>query len=1021
MLENLESKYKGFIIVLFLMLIGHLSLVVTGNTVHTIIYSAFSLIILWIAKPLWLPSGHGKNKIRLYSLFIASITVISSLSPSINLKITNSLKNEFSSNLPQSLIDFTYGNIPTPVLIFTALIIFIVNYFISENKIMGKSADSFDEIIPEPDFKERLHFALEALNEDIKSINKQTDWTGSFFTNLDAEVYIRTRKGNKKKASDLLKAMKAKSGRAFLILGHPGAGKSVALRKLAQDLLMQAKSANKIPIYINLKEWNNTTWSESSPPTEDELYAFVRENVARRDRALSIFVDKYFDRLYEKRKLFFIFDSFDEIPQVMNTHNDSLLIDKLSDVLFKFIKDNNGQPTGILASRHFRKPTKSFDASREIEIRPFNETQVTTTLRKMGNDSKPFINQIFTSRSDLYFTAKNPFMASMLAKYIDSHKSLPRSQLEMFSSFIDDSLNTSNRKLKELSISKDQIVMASKKIAMRMFSDYGLEAPISKLKEDIKDHDIDAVLECLKFSRIVRTSSIDDGRISFVHRRFCEYFVVVDLLENDQDLHFSHIPKDSQWRDALVLYCEVASKEKIDVIARNCWSVIKDDNSKGGIEAIHCIRFLRDAFKARLECIKEIQGEIEEFIGAELEKDNPPYWTKLIIELLCLTSEPTKDKCVIKSLKIRDIWISQTALEACRSLPSMSNELEWRVGKYLSSLSDFKFFSNLSSYYFAFGISEAFKRIKLYIVSRTITSLLLSLILLTLIATNPTLGFLILLMIFAQSCFLYLSTLLKIQLNLERKTSSNIKENTCKSGGNDSKELTIKSPRDFFEGLHQVIHISKIVLLISPFIFLYPSIIELIPENLSPDILFKKGDNDEGEFITLNSFGIVPIYVTAYLLTLISMMDLNIIVKRTINLKSFAKSSIILILMPMAVLPIAILLLNISILIKIIASFYLLVIAYFSYKIWPNLKAYFIALKNYKKISKRSITTREELYDYIHSLNGHSRFITKLLIKVDSETTQMYGEWPSKELLKQSAGQYTSLLSQLDMRWRGID
>ncbi|NGN99117.1 NACHT domain-containing protein [Grimontia sp. S25] len=826
MLGNLESKYKGFILVFFIMMIGYLSISISGKTIDTVLYSTFSLLALWIGRPLWLPSGHGKNKVRMYSLFIAFTTIIASQSPSITIRANNTIHEYLSPYLPDYILDFTYGNTPTPVLFFTMLTILIVNYFMLDNKIMGEASDSFNSTIPELDFKERLKYAIEALEEDIKSINKQTNWTGSLFTNLDAEVYIRTRRGKKKKASDLLKAMKAKSGRAFLVLGHPGAGKSIALRKLAQDLLRQAISANKIPIYINLKEWNDTNWSNEILPTESELYEFVKENIARRDRELGIFVDKYFDRLYDRRNFFFIFDSFDEIPQVMNTHNDSILIDALSEVLFKFIKDNKGKPTGILASRHFRKPTNKFEASREIEIRPFNESQVTSTLKKMGNDSKAIISQIFTTRSDLYLTAKNPFMASMLAKYIENHNSLPNSQLEMFSSFIDDSLDSSKRKLIELSITRDEIKIISKQIARIMFSDYGLEAPIKNLKEDIKDPKIDAAIECLKYSRIVRASNVDDGRISFVHRRFCEYFVVADLLEKDLDLPFSHIPKDSQGRDALVLYCEVASVEKAKSIAEKCWNVIKNDNYEGSLEAIHCIRFLRDAFKNRLDCIANIQHEIEYFIYQELEKDNPPYWTKLIIELLCLTSENVKDKCVIRSLGINDFWISQTALEACRSLPKLSKELEWNVGQNLRSLSDWRFFSNLSSYYFSFGISEAFSRIKNYIRIRTATSSILVITFFLYTIKEPKEGLFILTNLLAITCIAFIVSFLS--KNIAKKKKIEEYEVSNQRSGNADFIAIEKDGHDLSDIVSIIIKVAKISILISPLMFYFLDFITML-------------------------------------------------------------------------------------------------------------------------------------------------------------------------------------------------
>ena len=103
---------------------------------------------------------------------------------------------------------------------------------------------------------------------------------------------------------------------------------------------------------------------------------------------------------------------------------------------------------------------------------------------------------------------------------------------------------------------------------------YGLEASIQELKLKLPQHPIEDVIDILKYARLGRLGSGDDNRFSFVHRRFNEYFVVQRLIEQPHRVPQDAIPNDSRWRDALVLYCEVAEENKAKEIANFCWSEI---------------------------------------------------------------------------------------------------------------------------------------------------------------------------------------------------------------------------------------------------------------------------------------------------------------------------------------------------------------------------------------------------------------------------------------------------------------
>ncbi|MFN2284515.1 MAG: hypothetical protein ACK2UQ_08835, partial [Anaerolineae bacterium] len=106
------------------------------------------------------------------------------------------------------------------------------------------------------------------------------------------------------------------------------------------------------------------------------------------------FLDLYFNRMMEHGRFFIVLDSFDEIPAVLDTDNSSELIDKLSDVLYRFLAGSH-ESRGILASRIFRKPTQSFQAGTTLELRPFTESKIIETFNKSLLDNSEDFTKFF--------------------------------------------------------------------------------------------------------------------------------------------------------------------------------------------------------------------------------------------------------------------------------------------------------------------------------------------------------------------------------------------------------------------------------------------------------------------------------------------------------------------------------------------------------------------------------------------------------------------------------------------------
>jgi hypothetical protein len=172
--------------------------------------------------------------------------------------------------------------------------VFFVNYFLSDQTISGQHPTPVEKGFPEKDYRAKLEAFCNILNNHLISLDRESNWSPEYYTPLEADVEVRSRShgATGRRVTDLLSALRSdKRSQGFLVLGEPGAGKSVALRKLSLEMLREVPKTGRVPIYINLREWlprersgnggaTNHRWTEDNKPSiKKDLYEFVVENV----------------------------------------------------------------------------------------------------------------------------------------------------------------------------------------------------------------------------------------------------------------------------------------------------------------------------------------------------------------------------------------------------------------------------------------------------------------------------------------------------------------------------------------------------------------------------------------------------------------------------------------------------------------------------------------------------------------------------------------------------------------------
>jgi hypothetical protein len=730
---SIATQNRFLLIFLFL---STLSIVfvykLTSNGWLTFLVFVTHLIILFIAKSTWNANSVSnivsiKSRVPLAS--ISAISVMAGSQPKWK-SLANSLIVPLSEKVPffKDILPAhsTLSNKPSILVFIVAVIgIVFINYFyLKDATAMKEHPIPIDEDFPEKTYKERFISFCNFLGDDLRKIDRETNWSIEYFTPLDAEVEVQSGSKRLKKVTDLLNAIKAdRLSRVFLVLGDPGSGKSVSLRKLSRELLQESEETGKVPLYINLREWETQQeWTEDNPPTVEELYQFVVNNLkARGDIFINEFIDKYFKKMFEHGRLFIILDSFDEIPAVMDVSENSWLIDKLSDVIHRFLAGAN-ESRGILASRIFRRPSDKFDAKTILEIRPFTEDKVIETLKKSLSYDDKLVELIFKERQEFVPVARNPFTAALISSYAREYdNSLPQNQAELYSSYIDQRLDACRDRIQRKNLTKEQIIQCAIDIAdtMMITETYGLEASVQELKVKLPQHPIEDVIDILKYARLGRLGSGDENRFSFVHRRFNEYFVVQRLIEQPHRVPQDAIPNDSRWRDALVLYCEVAEENKAKEIANFCWSEISqvidnnvDMRDPQFLRMIHCLRFLKEAFRTRTNYIEDFLPELTLFIKDQIKNQKNLLLQKFAVEAVGLLKNEDIDEAIIEAISLNNDWISETALKSCRHLPQITDKLKYKLISYIENFESITLIKQQRDLRFSLKLSNAFTDIE---------------------------------------------------------------------------------------------------------------------------------------------------------------------------------------------------------------------------------------------------------------------------------------------------------------------
>jgi hypothetical protein len=304
----------------------------------------------------------------------------------------------------------------------------------------------------------------------------------------------------------------------------------------------------------------------------DQVKRFGSPEIAR-------FLDQYFDQGMREGWWLFLFDSFDEIPDVLGSEDLSDTIDRYSQAIFGFATDFNGCRT-LLATRYFRRPKDS--SQPKFRILPLSDKQRNQLIGRAGlspEGADRLYSGIAAAGPSLRSICENPMYLGLLIEYVREGADAPNNAHELFARFVDKQLDSRRDLLSRFHTDAETLRSFAEVAAFHIVAQSSLglnpkrEALLHAVGETCTDWEsADPLLDLLEELRFARGESDTDDRalrrFTFSHRRFQEYFATCYVLRDRESVTENELLFDARWREtAAVLLGNSAGQRFVPILA----------------------------------------------------------------------------------------------------------------------------------------------------------------------------------------------------------------------------------------------------------------------------------------------------------------------------------------------------------------------------------------------------------------------------------------------------------------------
>jgi hypothetical protein len=492
-----------------------------------------------------------------------------------------------------SPLDHIWNNPPVWIAVAFAFAIAVAGLYTTVIKPLGSALQPVlrlvSRLFQKPDADEAHRIRLRRLFaghvvRQLDHLAGKEDWHDERFAELEAEVetegrervvpWMRrlspTRTVTLRREKSLSIALTRSEEPLVILEGEPGAGKSVALRHLAQQLACRAREVRHaktatflIPLYVNLKDFKPAHRPADAPAVRQ----FILESLNRiNDRDVDTFLEEEFDRGLLEGTWLLLLDSFDEIPDVLSSTESDSAVEEYALAIRDFLSGMK-QCRAVIASREFRGPKAMFRVPHfrvvSLSARQQRDLVQRSGLKPTGQGALQL--GLASADAELRQLAKNPMYLSLVCEYVRRNGEFPPNSYTAYDSYLAQRLARDEARIQQsYTVDAALVKRVAERAAycMAAVTGLGLSPTRRALRAEIAasaacfDEDVEKALDALEYTKLGRSQDdLAEGaerRFTFAHRRFQEYFATQVVLREPGLVTASDLLTNGRWRETAV-------------------------------------------------------------------------------------------------------------------------------------------------------------------------------------------------------------------------------------------------------------------------------------------------------------------------------------------------------------------------------------------------------------------------------------------------------------------------------------